>query len=65
MFGRLDERERKILAHRLGLQTEEQPLTLKEIGLKMGVTKERIRQLERRALEKMRQAAAQQKVEIP
>jgi len=65
MFGRLDERERKILAHRFGLQTEAQPLTLKEIGAKMGVTKERIRQLEMRALGKLRQVAAEQKIEIP
>ena len=65
MFGRLDERERKILAHRFGLHPEEQPLTLKEIGLKMGVTKERIRQLETRALGKLRQVAAENKIEIP
>jgi RNA polymerase primary sigma factor/RNA polymerase sigma factor len=40
-------------------------LTLKEVGVEMGVTKERIRQIEARALEKLRIAAQEEKIDIP
>ena len=42
-----------------------EPLTLKEVGSEMGVTKERIRQIESRAMNKLRQAAAEEHIEIP
>ncbi|MBF0294115.1 MAG: RNA polymerase factor sigma-32 [Magnetococcales bacterium] len=51
----LNERERAIITWRI-LDTP--PLTLEEIGRKLGVSRERIRQLENRALEKMRLAIA-------
>jgi RNA polymerase primary sigma factor len=38
---------------------------LKEVGSEMGVTKERIRQIESRAMNKLRQAAAEEHIEIP
>lgn len=53
----LDERERQIILRRFGLAQGQEPLKLREIGAEMGVTKERVRQLEIRAMEKMRAAA--------
>jgi len=49
----LDERERLILVLRFGLQGEE-PRTLEEIGDHFGLTRERIRQMQNRALAKLR-----------
>ncbi len=55
LLGRIDEREATILRMRFGLDDDE-PMTLKEIGAKIGLTRERIRQLEREAIKKLREA---------
>jgi RNA polymerase sigma factor (sigma-70 family) len=52
-LGALDERERIILVLRFGLHGEE-PQTLEEIGAHFGLTRERIRQMQNRALAKLR-----------
>jgi len=49
----LDDRERKIIFQRFGLDGGK-PKTLEEVGKKLGVTRERIRQLQNIALAKLR-----------
>lgn len=49
----LDEREQEVIISRYGLN-KNKALTLEEIGKKFGVTKERIRQIEQKALKKLR-----------
>jgi RNA polymerase primary sigma factor len=51
-LSRLDARERTIVTLRYGLEGQE-PMTLQQIGLKLGVTREWVRKIEQRALEKM------------
>ncbi|QOV91937.1 sigma-70 family RNA polymerase sigma factor [Humisphaera borealis] len=51
----IDERAAKILKLRYGLEGEE-PMTLKEIGHRVGLTRERVRQIEHEALGKLREA---------
>ena len=65
ILGRLDDRERKIIISRFGLDHSHEPLTLKEVGVENGVTKERIRQIEARALNKLREAAQEDKIDLP
>jgi RNA polymerase primary sigma factor/RNA polymerase sigma factor len=59
MLGQLNERERRIIMRRFGLGENVEPLTLKELGEELGVTKERVRQLQTRAMKKLRSAAEQ------
>jgi RNA polymerase primary sigma factor len=65
ILERLDEREQKIIISRFGLEHGHEPQTLKEVGAEMGVTKERVRQIEARALSKLRLAAQEEKIDVP
>jgi RNA polymerase primary sigma factor len=51
-MDRLDDRERLVVTLRYGLEGE-QPLTLKEIGLRIGITREWVRKLELKAVAKL------------
>ena len=53
---RLSPRMRRVLALRFGLDGET-PQTLEQVGNGLGITRERVRQLESRALRELRQAA--------
>lgn len=61
----LDERERQIIISRFGLDYTAEPQTLKEVGEELGITKERVRQLEARGLDKLRQAAREEHIDPP
>ena len=52
LLDALDDREATILRLRYGLE-EDEPLTLKEIGKRVGLTRERVRQIEHEALRKL------------
>jgi RNA polymerase primary sigma factor len=55
MVSGLDEKEREVIRMRFGLDGED-PKTLQEIGEAMGLSRERIRQIESRAKEKLRRS---------
>lgn len=54
MLATLDVREQAILRQRYGLEEGGAPRTLEQIGQRFGVSKERVRQLETRAILKLR-----------
>jgi RNA polymerase primary sigma factor len=53
LLDNIDEREATILRLRYGLDGED-PMTLKQIGERIGLTRERVRQIEHEALSKLR-----------
>lgn len=57
MEDELDDREQFILNMRLGLDLEQGPQTLQSIGKELGISKERVRQLEVRAISRLQRAA--------
>jgi len=60
----LDDREHRIIDARFGLN-DTKPMTLEEVGREFGVTRERIRQLQNVALDKMRRALRKKETPIP
>lgn len=52
LLGDLEEREATVLRLRFGLDGSE-PKTLKEIGTELGLTRERVRQIETEALRRL------------
>jgi RNA polymerase sigma factor (sigma-70 family) len=60
----LDPREREIIRMRAGLESGYEGMTLEKIGEKLGITKERVRQLNVRAMKKLRTLAEGHKEEV-
>jgi RNA polymerase primary sigma factor len=61
VLSSLSPRERKVLDLRYGLESGRQH-TLDEIGIELGVTRERIRQIEAKALRKLRHPSRSKKL---
>lgn len=57
-LNQLEEREREIVARHFGLGNADAAQTLEQLGDRFGVTKERVRQIERRALAHLREILA-------
>ena len=64
MLDRLDDRERLIITSRFGLGGQAER-TLEQLGRELGITKERVRQIESRGVDKLRKIAGEQKLELP
>lgn len=60
-LGRLPGRYREVLRMRFGLEGR-RPRTLEDIGRKLGISRERVRQIEMRALEILRHSSAMRKL---
>jgi len=60
LLDAIDEREARVLRLRFGLDGKE-PLTLKQIGLEINLTRERVRQIEAEALRKLNQRLLDEK----
>ena len=59
----LQDREKKVILMRFGLYPYTRPYTLEQVGEKIGVTRERIRQIEAKALRKLRRHPSAKKLE--
>lgn len=59
----LDDREREIVTRHFGLQRDQESVTLEALGQRFGVTKERIRQIEKGALSQLREVLCPSLVE--
>jgi RNA polymerase sigma factor (sigma-70 family) len=65
LLAYLEPREREIIRMRAGLDDHAKGMTLEEIGQQFGITKERVRQLNARAMKKLRDVANEQHIEMP
>ena len=64
MLGRLDDRERRIIISRYGINGSCEQ-TLEQLGKELGITKERVRQIESRAQDKLRKYAIEERLDLP
>ena len=64
VLSKLSARERQVVRSRFGIGAEDHAQTLGEVGKDMNVTRERVRQLEARALEKMRTLLQKESIEL-
>jgi RNA polymerase primary sigma factor len=65
LLENLEPREREIIRMRAGLDNHAKGMTLEEIGQQFGITKERVRQLNARAMSKLRAIAKEKEMEMP
>lgn len=63
LLGYLDPRERQIVRMRHGLDNNSEGMTLEEIGRTQNITKERVRQLYVRGLNKLQSIAREKKMD--
>ena len=63
VFSALTEREKIVLQHRFGLQ-QTRVHTLEEIGRLLGLTRERVRQIEVQAIQKLRHPSRSQRLDV-
>lgn len=63
VLGSLSDREAKVLKMRFGLDENIRPMTLEEVGKEFGVTRERIRQIEAKALRKLKHPSQRKKLQ--
>ena len=64
LLDHLEPREREIIRMRAGLDNHAKGMTLEEIGVQFGITKERVRQLNARAMKKLRSIAEHQEFDL-
>jgi RNA polymerase primary sigma factor len=57
LLNGLDERERMIVSSRFGLESSGKKETFSALGKQLGISKERVRQLAERAVNKLRNSA--------
>lgn len=62
VIAELNDREQYIIEQRFGFNSDEEPKTLQQIGEELGITRERVRQIEQGALNKMRHTARTRKL---
>jgi RNA polymerase sigma factor (sigma-70 family) len=65
LLDHLEPRERDIVRMRAGLEDGTKAMTLEEIGKQFGITKERVRQLNARAMKKLREIVQEEQLEMP
>lgn len=65
ILDQLNEREQEAISLRFALQGQPEPLTLEQIGNRLGVSRERTRQIINAGLEKLREIAAEIGVDFP
>ena len=63
LLGMLDERQQRLLRLRFGME-DETCYSLEAIGEKLGISKERARQLEHQAMDKLKQLSAGLDLEV-
>ena len=64
LLEHLEPREREIIRMRAGLDSHAKGMTLEEIGQQFGITKERVRQLNARAMKKLRSLVEKQDLDL-
>ncbi|WP_406041604.1 sigma-70 family RNA polymerase sigma factor [Succinimonas sp.] len=52
VLNSLEERERDVIFHRFGFDNNQEEMSLEDVGKKYGITRERVRQIENKAIDK-------------